>query len=147
MIAMATITADLNDIDDLLLAQQVIEQRLGTLAPPPDAPPETGAAASMSPETATAVAEELWRRVGTESTRALLRAFAAHDEPVTLQQLADELGEDYATVRQRKFRLGRTERRVNADFGVQILPGTWEGTQNRYEMQEPLRRAIRALDD
>src|SRR4051794_19712551 len=105
---MAHLTVDLMSRDSLVAAQAVIEQRLAEINAAPQGSDESP---ELPDDYAEQVARNLWRRVG-GPTRELIGAFAQADEPITLSEVAEALGEDYSTIKARKFRFGRTENAI-----------------------------------
>lgn len=98
----------------------------------------------MSLETAKKVVDDLWGRIGSDKTFDLLRAFAEIDGRVTLARIAAHLGTDAEDIRARRFRFGRTEKAINEKYGIELLPGDWQGTENEYWMPETIRHEIRS---
>jgi hypothetical protein len=138
------LSVDLADPTSMRLALEVITQRLAASQgdEKPDEPAcEVG---ECRPEDAEHLARDLWSRLG-EPTRSLIEAFAAATEPITLREIADALGEEYSTIKARKFRFGRTEKIIERDWCVRLLPGEWDSDEgaNRYRMDPEVARALR----
>lgn len=142
---MPQLVVDLNDPDDLRDALTVIDSRLATLGAS-DGEPVAASPGEVSAETAKEVVDDLWARIGSSKTFDLLRAFAQLEGNVTLSRVAEHLGADPEDIRARKFRFGRTENAINDKYGIALLPGKWNDTENVYWMPEAIKQEIRSRD-
>lgn len=142
---MAQLLIDLDSQKDLELARHLIDERLAARGPDP---PYGTEAQSHAEEPDDSRAEELvrrlWSRITEQRTRDLLVAFAGFDRPFSLREVADRTdGRTYDEIKAQKFRLGRSEKRLLAELGLELLTKKWNGRENVYTMSEAVRIAIR----
>jgi hypothetical protein len=146
---MAQLVVDLSDRRSMQLARAAIDAALGELGDaqaPDSAAPRSTASDDQAPP-AHATADEYARRLSgslrTDNTRELIGAFAQFDGPFTLEDVAAALGRDYSTVKAQKFRLGRSEKKLENEFGRKLLLADWRGDRYYYTIEPELRGAIR----
>jgi hypothetical protein len=141
-----TLTVDLNDVDDLRHAQNVIAARIAELGTPGDPSTQEGDRELEEAE-AEAFAQTLWSRIqNTENTRALVRCFVEFDGPFSLAEVAEKLDQQPEDIRHRVFRFGRTEGKLVEQFGQPLLVkvGPYSGHYT-YEIAPKIRAAVREI--
>jgi hypothetical protein len=148
MAAMPRMTVDLSNVEDLRHARRVIDHAIAALdgSAEPDAPHGPEAAPAVSAELARAYAARLAQRVQTPNTMALIRCFASFDEPFSLEDAAARLRAPYETVKRQKFRFGRTEKKLQEEFGIPMFSDQpWDEAHYRYlyQMDPEMRAALR----
>lgn len=140
---MATLTIDLNDRADLLRAHDMISTLLGS------GDPQTDADDWMTHADPATIAKLFDDRISasSEGARLFLSVIANFESEFTLADVAKEMEiDDVAKVRGRKMLLGRTEKRIARELGLErfdLLRGEWNGVRNTYSIEPDLRDALR----
>jgi hypothetical protein len=144
---MAQLTIDLGNPEDLRYARDLIASALRALeGEPEETPSDRHGESELSPEEAQAYARRLWERVRTPKTRELISWLAEADGPFSLEDLATAKRDvSYEDIKARKFRFGRTEKKLHDEFGIRLLEQQWVDWHYVYTMNPITRDAIRAI--
>lgn len=144
---MASLLIDLDRREDLELARRMIDERLGTPGSISASSEESPEAPDVRPESQreAELVDRLWERITTDKTKDLLKAFGGFDGPFTLREVAERMDASPETVRAQMLRLGRSRKRLRAEFGgIDLFAGKdWDGEENRYTLRPGVREAIR----